>query len=241
MAFLYYVYQLIIFLPIFLAATIITALVTIIGCALGGSRFWGYYPGRVWSWLTCRLLLLPIKVEGRENLANNTSYVFVANHQGAMDIFLIYGFLRRNFKWMMKKSLKKIPFVGQACQAARFIFVDRGSQHGAKESLRQATAVLKGGMSVMVFPEGSRTFDGQMRHFSKGAFFLADELQLPVVPITIDGSFQVLPRTKGFNFVNYHSMRLVIHAPIMPQGHGADNIKALSQLSYDAIDSALPK
>ena len=205
--FFYKIYQLIIFLPIFLAATIITALVTIIGCALDGSRFWGYYPGRVWSWLTCRLLLLPIKVEGRENLANNTSYVFVANHQGAMDIFLIYGFLHRNFKWMMKKSLKKIPFVGQACQAARFIFVDRGSQHGAKESLRQATAVLKGGMSVMVFPEGSRTFDGHMRHFSKGAFFLADELQLPVVP----------------------------------QGQGTDNIKALSQLSYDAIDSALPK
>jgi 1-acyl-sn-glycerol-3-phosphate acyltransferase len=62
-----------------------------------------------------------------------------------------------------------------------------------------------------------------------------------VVPITIDGSFQVLPRTKGFNFVNYHRMRLVIHAPIMPQGQGADNIKALSQLSYDAIDSALSK
>ena len=239
--FFYKIYQLIIFLPIFLAATIITALVTIIGCALGGSRFWGYYPGRVWSWLTCRLVLLPIKVEGRENLANNTSYVFVANHQGAMDIFLIYGFLHRNFKWMMKKSLKKIPFVGQACQAARFIFVDRGSQHGIKETIRDARRTLQDGMSMMVFPEGTRTFTGQMRPFSKGAFFLADELQLPVVPITIDGSFQVLPRTKGFNFVNYHSMQLVIHAPIMPQGQGADNIKALSQLSYDAIDSALPK
>ena len=238
---LYKIYQLVIFLPIFLVITILTALVTIIGCALGGSRFWGYYPGKIWSWLTCRLLLLPIKVEGRENLADNTSYVFVANHQGAMDIFLIYGFLRRNFKWMMKKSLKKIPFVGQACQAARFIFVDRGSQHGAKQTLKDARRTLQRGMSLMVFPEGSRTFDGQMRHFSKGAFFLADELQMPVVPITIDGSFQVLPRTKGFNFVNYHPMRLTIHTPIMPQGQGADNIKALSQLSYEAIDSALPK
>ena len=237
----YKIYQLIVFLPIFIVITILTALVTIIGCALGGARIWGYYPGKIWSWLTCRLLLLPVKVEGREHLTQGTSYVFVANHQGAMDIFLIYGFLQRNFKWMMKKSLKKIPFVGQACQAARFIFVERGSQHGAKESLRQATAVLKGGMSVMVFPEGSRTFDGKMRHFNKGAFFLADELQMPVVPITIDGSFQVLPRTKGFNFVNYHSMRLIIHPPIMPQGQCADNIKALSQLSYEAIDSALPK
>ena len=158
-----------------------------------------------------------------------------------MDIFLIYGFLRRNFKWMMKKSLQKIPFVGQACQAARFIFVDRGSKHGSQKTLDDARRTLKRGMSLMVFPEGSRTFDGQMRPFHKGAFLLADDLQMPVVPITIDGSFQVLPRTKGFNFVNYHSMRLIIHAPIMPQGQGADNIKALSQLSYDAINSALPK
>lgn len=239
MRILYCIYQLIIFLPIFLVATIFTALTTIIGCTLGGSRFWGYYPGRLWSWLTCRLLLLPVKVEGRSNLEPKASYVFVANHQGAMDIFLIYGFLHRNFKWMMKKSLKKIPLVGFACQKARFIFVDRGSQHGVKDTIRNAHRTLQGGMSLMVFPEGTRTFNGQMRAFSKGAFMLADELQLPVVPITISGSFEVLPRTKGFNFVNFHRMRLTIHQPIPPQGQGADNIKALSQISYQAIEAAL--
>lgn len=239
MKFLYFIYQLIIFLPIFIVATIITALTTIIGCTLGGSRFWGYYPGRAWSWLTCRLLLLPIKVEGREHLDPKASYVFVANHQGAMDIFLIYGFLHRNFKWMMKKSLKKIPLVGFACQKADFIFVDRGSQHGIKETIRDARRTLQDGMSMMVFPEGTRTFTGQMRPFSKGAFMLADELQLPVVPITINGSFQVLPRTKGFNFVCFHRMSLTIHQPIQSEAQGAENIKTLSQLSFDAINSSL--
>jgi len=239
MKILYCIYQLLIFLPVFLVATILTALTTIIGCALGGSRVWGYWPGRIWSWLTCRLLLLPVKVEGRSNLDPKASYVFVANHQGAMDIFLIYGFLHRNFKWMMKKSLKKIPFVGQACQAARFIFVDRSSQHGVKETIITARHTLQDGMSLMVFPEGSRTFTGQMRPFSKGAFLLADELQLPVVPITINGSFKALPRQRGFNFVSWHPLRLTIHKPIPPQGQGADNMKALSQQSYDAINAAL--
>ena len=239
MKILYYIYQLIVFLPLFIVLTILTALTTIVGCTLGGSRVWGYWPGRIWSWLTCRLLLLPVKVEGRDKLDAKASYVFVANHQGSMDIFLIYGFLHRNFKWMMKKSLKKIPLVGFACQKARFIFVDRGSQHGVKRTIQDARKTLQGGMSLMVFPEGSRTFTGQMRPFSKGAFMLADELQLPVVPITISGSFEVLPRTKGFNFVSYHRMHLVIHDPIMPQGQGSDNMKALSQMSFDAINSAL--
>lgn len=235
----YYIYQLIIFLPLFILLTILTALTTIVGCTIGSSRFWGYYPGKVWSWLTCYLLLLPIKVEGRDNLDPSASYVFVANHQGAMDIFLIYGFLRRNFKWMMKKSLKKIPLVGFACQKAGFIFVDRSSRQGLWETIDHARRTLHTGMSLMVFPEGSRTFNGKMQPFNRGAFLLADELQLPVVPITITGSFKVLPRTKGFGFAEHSTMRLIIHKPIMPQGKGANNIRAISQLSYEAIEADL--
>lgn len=93
----------------------------------GGAHFWGYYPGKIWSQLICYLLLIPVKINGREKLHKRTSYVFVPNHQGSFDIFLIYGFLGRNFKWMMKKSLRKIPFVGKACESAGHIFVDRSS------------------------------------------------------------------------------------------------------------------
>lgn len=85
----------------------------------------GYYPGKWWSILWIRILLLPVKVEGREHLKKNQSYVFVANHQGAFDIFLIYGFLGRNFKWMMKKGIRKIPLVGLACEYAHHIFIDK--------------------------------------------------------------------------------------------------------------------
>ena len=91
MKFIYRAYQLFIALPIFLVITIITSLLTVVGCAISNGHFWGYWPGHVWSWITVRLMLLPVKVEGRENIKAGESYVFVANHQGAFDIFLIHG------------------------------------------------------------------------------------------------------------------------------------------------------
>lgn len=241
MKLLYRIYQLFIALPLGLVATVLTALVTIIGSFIGSAHFWGYYPGKLWSIFICRILLLPIKVEGRQNIDHHQSYVFVANHQGPMDIFLIYGFLGRNFKWMMKKALRRIFLVGYACEKAHHIFVDKSGPKKIQETIEHARETLQDGTSLVVFPEGSRTFTGHMGIFRKGAFQLADELQLPVVPITIDGSFDVLPRTAGFNFVKHHRMRLVIHRPIMPTGKGTADINQTMDESYSVIMSALPK
>jgi 1-acyl-sn-glycerol-3-phosphate acyltransferase len=239
--FLYRAYQLCIAAPVLIIATLLTALVTIVFCSLfPHSKVWSYYPAKLWGTLFCRMLLLPLKVEGRGKLDKKASYVFVANHQGAMDIFLVYALLGHNFKWMMKKSLRKVPLVGEACYKADFIFVDRSSPKGVKDTITNARDILKDGTSLMIFPEGSRTFNGKMIPFKNGAFFLADALQLPVVPITIDGSFDVLPRTRGVNFVNFHRMKLTIHDVILPQGQGPENIRAISQQSFDAINSALP-
>lgn len=241
MQFLYKIYQLLVALPLGLVFTFIAALITIIGCLLGNAHFWGYYPGKIWSWLICRLLLLPIKVEGRDNIDKHQSYVFVANHQGPMDIFLIYGFLGRNFKWMMKKALRRIFLVGYACEKAHHIYVDKSGPKKIQATIDYARQTLQGGTSLVVFPEGSRSFTGHMGIFRKGAFQLADELQLPVVPITIDGSFDVLPRMAGFGFVRYHKMRLVIHRPIMPKGKGQTDVAEVMRESYDTIMAALPE
>lgn len=239
MKILYYIYQICFALPILLVLTILTALVTIIGSLVGGAHIWGYYPGKIWSQLICFFLLIPVKVRGREKLHKHTSYVFVPNHQGAFDIFLIYGFLGRNFKWMMKKSLRKIPFVGKACESAGHIFVDRSGPKKVMETIRQAKASLKNGVSLVVFPEGARTFTGHMGYFKKGAFQLADELQLEVVPVTIDGSFKILPRTG--KWIHPHRMILTIHDPIPPKGQGMENIKATLAEAYAAVESALPE
>lgn len=238
MKILYYIYQICIALPILLVLTILTAIVTIVGSLLGGAHFWGYHPGRIWSQLICLFLLIPVKVRGREKLHGKTSYIFVPNHQGSFDIFLIYGFIGRNFKWMMKKSLRKLPFVGKACESAGHIFVDRSGPKKVMETIRQAKDSLKDGVSLVVFPEGARTFTGHMGYFKKGAFQLADDLQLAVVPVTIDGSFEILPRTG--KWVHRHRMILTIHDPILPKGKGMENIKATMAEAYAAVESALP-
>lgn len=241
MKYLYRIYQLFVFLPVFLVATIITAVVTMVGSFLGNGHFWGYYPGKLWSRLTIRLLFLPVKVEGRENLVKGQSYVFVANHQGMFDIFLIYGFLNRNFKWMMKKQLRKVPFVGAACQAAHHIFVDRTSTSSIWRTYDEARETLRDEMSLVVFPEGARTFTGHMGVFRRGAFSLADELQLPVCPLSINGSFNVMPRMRDYRWVEWHPLRLTIHQPIAPISQGRENVDYLKKENYRVVMSGLVK
>lgn len=211
----YFFYQWLIFFPLFFIATILTALTTIVGCFIGDYKFWGFYPASLWCRFTCCLALVRVKVSGRENVAANSSYVFVANHQGAFDIFLIYGYLGHNFRWLMKKSLRKIPFVGPACASAGHVFVDRTSRSGIVQTLKDAKQRLTNGISTVVFPEGSRSLDGKMHEFKKGAFQMAFDLKLPIVPLTIEGSYDIMKR--GSYLLNPGKMKLTIHAPISTQ------------------------
>ena len=231
----YQLYQLFIAAPIILVWTIFISLTVAIGCTLGNGHFWGYYPGKWWAWLILKVLLIPVKVEGRENLQEGESYVFVSNHQGAFDIFLIYGYLNRNFKWMMKWQLKKIPFVGYACEKSHQIFVDKRGASKIKKSYDEARTILRDGISLTVFPEGARTFTGHMGVFRRGAFMLADELHLPVVPLTINGSFNILPRMNDGKWLTWHPLKLTIHQPIRPESQGPENIKHTLEESYQVI------
>ena len=209
---LYLVYLWLFFVPVFLVLTIVTALTVIAGCLLGGEKIFAYYPGMIWSRLTCYLALCPVKVRGRENIDRKQSYVFVSNHQGAFDIFLIYGFLGVPIKWVMKAGIGKIPFVGAACRAAGFIFVDNSTPKAAARSVQEAERCLKNGASVVVFPEGSRTYTGKMIRFKKGAYQMALDQHLPIVPITLNGPFDVLPI--GSLNIHRHKMAMIVHPAI---------------------------
>ena len=186
---LYLVYLWLFFVPVFLVLTIVTALTVIAGCLLGGEKIFAYYPGMIWSRLTCYLALCPVKVRGRENIDRKQSYVFVSNHQGAFDIFLIYGFLGVPIKWVMKAGIGKIPFVGAACRAAGFIFVDNSTPKAAARSVQEAERCLK-----------------------NGAYQMALDQHLPIVPITLNGPFDVLPI--GSLNVHRHKMEMIIHPAI---------------------------
>lgn len=238
---LYKIYQLFIVLPIGLLITLLCCITVALASMVGLSRWAATYPGRAWAWCIIRLLLIPVTVEGRENVSSGQSYIFMANHQGAFDIFLVYGFLHHEFKWMMKKSLFDIPFVGMACRRAGFIAVDKSSRRAIVQTMIDARNVLQGGASMCMFPEGARCFTGHMGVFRRGGFQLADTLQLPIVPMTIDGSFDILPRQRGFNFVKWHPLRLVIHKPLYPETKGPENIKRMMDESYTTIMAALPE
>lgn len=241
MKLLYRIYQLFVALPLIAVWTIFISLTVVVGCSVGNGHFWGYYPGKWWGNIILKLLLIPVKVEGRENIRRGESYVIVSNHQGMFDIFLIYGHLCRNFKWMMKHQLRSMPFVGFACEKAHHIFVDRRGPKKIKETYDKARATLTDGMSLVVFPEGARTFTGHMGVFRRGAFMLADELQLPVVPLTINGSFDIMPRMKDWHWVSWHPLTLTIHKPIYPLTQGTENIRRTMDKSYEDIMSALPE
>lgn len=235
---IYLIYQWIIAYPLIIVCTLITSLFTIIGSAIGNRDFWGYYPPMLWSRFICAVLFIRTEIKGKENIDPKTSYVFVSNHQGAFDIFLVYGYLGHNFKWMMKKSLKKIPFVGTACEYAGHIMVDRSSKASIRQTMHNAEKTLRGGMSLVVFPEGTRCKNGRMQPFKRGAFMLAEELSLPVVPLTIDGAFDLLPKDS----INVHpgKVTLTIHPPITPPDNGKYDLDQLIKESYNSIASALP-
>lgn len=233
--FIYKIYIWLFFLPVFLILTLLTAITVIAGCLLGGDKFFSYYPGMIWSRLTCYLALCPVKVRGRKHISKNQSYVFVANHQGAFDIFLIYGFLGVPIKWVMKAGLGKIPFVGAACRAAGFIFVDNSTPKAAAKTIQEAEHALRNGASIAIFPEGSRTYDGKMIRFKKGAYQIAVDQQLPIIPITLNGPFDVLP----INSLNLkrHRMEMIIHPPVCTEGITSAQKKELQELADDTQET----
>ena len=211
---LYLIYQIFIALPIMIVVTIIVALATMIG-SIFDHRFWGYWPGMIWGRLFYLIFLIPLKVDGKEHIKKGQSYVIAPNHQSYWDAFLIYGYIGIKFKWMMKKELGRIPFVGWACYMAGCIFIDRSSRESGINSIRKAESKLKDGMSVVIFPEGTRSYDGQMGKFKRGAFLISEELQLPILPVTIDGNYDVMSR-HAWN-VTWHPVHMTIHEPVWPK------------------------
>lgn len=238
MKILYRIYQCIFMAPVLVVSSIITALLTGIGSMLGGGKWWGYYPAHIWGKIVCWITMVKVSVTGKENIDPKKPYVFVANHQSAYDIFVIYGYLGHSFRWMMKKSLEKIPFIGWSCKRAGMVFVDNSSLAAIKETMAKARTQLQNDQSLIVFPEGSRTWNGKLSPFKKGAYLLAVQFGLPIVPITIDGAFDVMPRFK--KVPNWGHVKLTIHKPIVPP-EGGFRIKDVMEETYNTIHSSLPE
>ena len=194
---LYIIYQYLIAFPLIIVVTLFTAIFTIL-CFPWKN---GKAPRAVqvfWSRSVLWFLLIPIKVTGQENVDPKQSYVFVANHQSFLDVFAVYGWLPNNFKWLMKKEIRKVPFVGTACAVAGHIFVDRSNPRAALQSMDHIKKELVDGISTVIFPEGTRTKTGEMGRFMQGAFKIAMDMGLPVVPLSLGGFFKAMPSGQAF-------------------------------------------
>jgi 1-acyl-sn-glycerol-3-phosphate acyltransferase len=195
-----------------------------------------YYPAVIWCRLMCYVFLIPVKIVGREeNVEKDKNYVFVANHQGMFDIFILYGYIVKNFKWMIKKQLRKVPMLGLACEKTDHIFVDRTTPQ--KDILRKSLNVLKSGKSMAIFAEGTRTNNGKLGTFKKGAFAVANLAQKPIVPIAIQGAYDILP--KGCWCAHWSPVTVTFHKPIECIGRDSENVEYLLTESRAAIAKTL--
>jgi len=201
------------------------------------SKRLGFYAGVFWARSLAWGTWVRVKVAGREHLAPGQSYVMLANHQGAYDILALYGFLGREFRWVMKEELRKVPFLGWGCAAIGHIFIDRRNSARAIASLEAAKSHLAGGVSVLLFPEGTRSEDGRLLPFKKGGFAIARQLDLPILPVSITGSNEILP--KASLFPRPGTVRVRFHPPVRPS-EVPDTAELMAQVRT-AIEAGLAR
>ena len=165
-------------------------------------------------WAKILLLICNTKAEviGKENVLLGKPQIFMANHQSDFDIFIVLAHIPGQFRWLVKKELFNIPIFGAAMKSAGYIELDRNDREKALQSLDQAALSIREGKSIMVFPEGTRSPNGEIKSFKQGTFYLAIKSGVPIVPISIIGSGKILP--KRSLKIKPGKIKLIIGKPI---------------------------
>jgi 1-acyl-sn-glycerol-3-phosphate acyltransferase len=236
---LYQPYKWLFFIPFVFLNTLLFGIIAVIVSSLINQRIGSYFGGVVWSKVNGYLTPMFVKIQGKENINKNNSYVIISNHQSIYDIFLVYGWLGIDIKWVMKKELAKLPGIGFGSKKVGHIFLDRSNSRVALESLNDAKRKLVNGTSVVIFPEGTRSETGAMGAFKKGAFKLALDLRLPLLPITITGTKDILPT--GTLDLMPGNVTMIIHQPIDISRFNEDSIKDLIEEAKRTIAAPLNK
>lgn len=231
-------YKWLILVPFYLIDTLVMFTVCLIVMFFLGPSAGSQFAGTLWARLMLYASFVRVSVEGREHIDPNQSYVVVANHQSAYDIFVVYGWLGIDFKWVMKQELRKVPCIGYACEKVGHIFVDRKNSAAAVAALQQARDRLVGGTAVFFFPEGTRRSGGSdLQPFKKGAFKTAADLQLPILPVTLVGVDKVMP-AGGLDLMPGR-VRLIFHEPVGTGEIDGESIEPLIARIRDTIAQPL--
>jgi 1-acyl-sn-glycerol-3-phosphate acyltransferase len=235
----YQLYVWLIFFPLVLILTVVFSSLTIIFSMLVDSNFASRVFAVTWAKWLAWLTPISMTVLGAENASRGRSYVVVSNHQSMYDILVIYGWLELDLNWVMKQELRKMPAIGIGCEKAGHIFVDRKNPKRARQALEEALQRLGNGIGILFFAEGTRSMDGRLLPFKKGAFRTAIEQQLPLLPVTVVGTTDILPNRTLSLFPG--RARLVIHPAIETGGMDLSQVDDLMMTSKKIIASALPE
>jgi 1-acyl-sn-glycerol-3-phosphate acyltransferase len=235
---LYQPYKWLIFFPFLIVTTLMFGFLAVFLLAISFSpKFVSYLCGAQWSRITSFMTPMCVSVVGRENIDPARSYVIVSNHQSHYDVFVLYGWLGIDFKWVMKKELRNVPALGVACEKIGHIYIDRSDKETSLKSLNDAKRIIRDGTSVIFFAEGTRSRTGQMGDFKKGAFFMALDLGIPILPITITGTGKVLP--PGTINLLPGRVKMAIHKPIEVGRYSVENIGDLMDKVRAVIEKGI--
>ncbi|MBX2990655.1 MAG: 1-acyl-sn-glycerol-3-phosphate acyltransferase [Bacteroidetes bacterium] len=195
--------------------------------------FHGYC--RMWARSVLFVCGVKVTVRGVEHLRNGNGFVYVSNHAGMFDIPSVIAGIPDQIRIVYKKELEKIPIFGWGLKFGSYIAIDRGRGVQAQRSLEEAIGKIRNGESVLLFAEGTRTLDGKLQSFKRGAFHIAVQAGVPVVPLTINGSFTILP--KHSISINPGHVELILDTPIHLTGQqGKESELTLMEEVHAAIE-----
>jgi len=176
---------------------------------------------RIWSKSILFVSGIKVDVEGLANIDPAKSYIYMSNHRSNFDIPVLLGCLPIQFRWLAKAELFKIPIFGRAMQGAGYVKIDRFNRESAFKSIDEIAAKMKNGVSVMIFPEGTRSEDGNIKPFKKGGFIMAVDSGVPIVPVIVRGTRSIM--VKGRWRIKPGHVTLSIKKPIGTTGYTRDN------------------
>lgn len=235
---LYTLYSWLVFIPAMLIITLALGLLCLASAPFIGPRLAGRLCAVPWARAGLLLSGVSVSVEGQANIRPGQSYVIVANHLSHFDIWVLYGYLGLDIRWVAKQEVRRIPIVGIACVALGHIFIDRSHPDRAIASLKAAQRQVSQGTCILFFPEGTRSRDGQTQAFKKGAFRMAADLALPVLPLTLSGTRDILP-ADSLQLSPGHA-HICIHPSIAPCGSSDEAVQALLHESRERIINGQP-
>ncbi len=173
----------------------IAALITLVTFPFDPNRRLLHYFASFWAMIYIHSIPgWRVRYEGLDNIDPSKTYVLVANHSSFWDIWVLYG-IYKPFKWVSKESIFKVPFVGQNMMLNQYVEIKRGDLKSIKEMMTTCKNWLKRGASVMIFPEGTRSENGEIQNFRDGAFRLAVDCDVPVIPIVVKGTYEIYSKT----------------------------------------------